>query len=68
MCLFKPPSKKHIRHRSRYIHGTVGEGADSPSVAVATVATVEGAIVVSMGDIVVVLGDRRKVPGTGLSH
>jgi hypothetical protein len=37
---------KHIRHRSRYIPGSVGEGADSPSVAVATVATVEGAIVV----------------------
>ena len=64
MWLFKPPSKKHIRHRSRnIIPGSVGEGADSPSVA-----TVEGAIVVSIGDIVVVLGDRRKVPGTGLSH
>ena len=45
--------KKHIRHRSRYIPGSVGEGADSPSVA--AVATVEGAIVVSMGAIVVVL-------------
>jgi hypothetical protein len=36
--------------------GSVGEGTDPPSVAVLTVATVEGAIVILMGAIVVVVG------------